>query len=85
MLRVVLGRARTDAEWSGKISALRFNSASGVQENAGSTDATSTIVIARSNGEEADLEANPKPRTENLNYEEGKGGTNDEKARFRYA
>jgi hypothetical protein len=86
MLRVVLGRVRPDAEWSGKISALRFNSASAVQENAGSNDPISTIVIARSDaGEEADLEANPKPRAETLDYEEGKGGTNEEKARIRYA
>jgi hypothetical protein len=69
MLRVVLGRARPDAEWSGKISGLQFRSAPGVRESARSRDATSTIVmIPRSHHEEAvDLEANGEPRTESLN------------------
>jgi hypothetical protein len=61
MLRVVLGRARPDTEWSGKISGLRFNSVPGVQESARLGGVTSTILtVPRSRyGEEAlDLEAN---------------------------
>jgi hypothetical protein len=61
MLRVVLGRARPDKEWSGKISGLRFNSLPGIQESARSGGITSTILtVPRSHyGEEAvDLEAN---------------------------
>jgi hypothetical protein len=60
MLRVVLGRARPDTEWNGKISGLQFSSAPGVQESTRSRLATSTILtVARSHhGEEANLEAN---------------------------
>jgi hypothetical protein len=35
-------------------------------------------------GKEVKLEANPKPRTEILDFDEEKGGTNEEKARIRY-
>ena len=64
MLRVVLGHARPDAEWSAKISDLQFKSAPGVQESARSRGATSTILtVPRSHrGEEVDLEANGDPQ-----------------------
>jgi hypothetical protein len=84
MLRVVLGRARPDTEWSGKISGLQFNSAPGVQESVRSRGVTSTILtVPRSHhGEEVDLEANGnlEPRTEPLNLAEGMSGTKEEKA-----
>jgi hypothetical protein len=69
MLRVVLGRARPDTEWSGKISGLRFTSVPGVQESATSRGAVSTILtIPRSHcAEDVDLEAGEEPRTEALN------------------
>jgi hypothetical protein len=88
MLRVVLGRARPDTEWSGKISGLQFNSAPGVQESRrlGSRGVTSTILtVPRSHrGEEADLEANGEPGTEPLplgGYE-GMIETDEESARI---
>ena len=73
MLRVVLGRARPDTEWSGKISGLQFNTAPGVQESVSSRDATSTILtVPRSHpGGAIDLEANGEPRIERLDGEEG--------------
>jgi hypothetical protein len=85
MLRVVLGRARPDTEWSGKISGLRFNSAPRIQEGMSSRGIASTILtVPRSHhGEEGDLEANGdlEPRTETLNLAEVTGGTT-EKARI---
>ena len=76
MLRVLLGRPRPDAEWSGgtgKISGLQFSSAPGVQGSARSRGATSTILtIPRScHGEEVDLQANREPETERLDGEAG--------------
>jgi hypothetical protein len=67
MLRVVLGRARPDTEWSRKMSGLQFNSA-GVQESTRSRGVTSTILTVPSShhGEEVDLEANREFRTEPL-------------------
>ena len=60
MLRVVLGRARPDIEWSGKVSSLHFDSAPGVQESVRSRGATSTILtVPRSHrGHSVDLETN---------------------------
>jgi hypothetical protein len=68
MLRVVLGRARPDTEWSGKISDLQFNSVPGVQESTRSRDATSTILtVPRGHPVgEVDLEVNEGPRIEPL-------------------
>jgi hypothetical protein len=82
MLRVVLGRARPDTEWSGKVSALHFNSAPGVQDTGRSRGATSTILtVPRSHrGEEADLEANGEARTGPSDGEDGKHGMNKAKA-----
>jgi hypothetical protein len=80
MLRVVLGRARPDREWSRTISDLQFNSAPGVQENTRARGATSTILtVSRSHrGEvEADLETNGEP----LDGREGIDGVNEGKAR----
>jgi hypothetical protein len=72
MLRVALGRARPDAEWSRKISGLQFNSSpdGGTQasatgrsrsQGAGSGFGTNTILtVPRSNSEDdvdIDLEA----------------------------
>ena len=59
MLRVVLGRARPDIEWSRKISGLQFASAPAVQESTRSRGPTSTILtVPRSHREEeVDLEA----------------------------
>jgi hypothetical protein len=76
MLRVVLGRARPDTEWSAKISGLRFNSAPGLQEGARSRGAISTILtVPRSYHEgEVDLEATEQPSTELLDGE-GMGRT----------
>jgi hypothetical protein len=86
MLRVVLGRARPDTEWSGKISGLRFDSAPGVQESVRSRGVTSTILtIPRSlHVEEVDVEGNGdlEPRTEPLILAERMGGTEEEKARI---
>jgi hypothetical protein len=87
MLRVVLGRARPDTEWSGKISGLRFNSVPGVQESVRSRGVTSTIMtVPRSHsGEEAvDLEANgdQESTSEPLDLTEGMGETMEEKARI---
>jgi hypothetical protein len=85
MLRVVLGHARPDTEWSEKISGLRFNSAPGVQESARSSGVTSTIMtVPRSHHmEEVDLEANGdlETRTEPLNLAERMCGTEEEKTR----
>jgi hypothetical protein len=77
MLRVVLGRARPDTEWSGKISGLRFNSAPGAQESARSRDVTSTILtVPRSHHEQIfDVETDP------LDGEEGVGERNAATAR----
>jgi hypothetical protein len=55
MLRVVLGRARPDTEWSRKISALRFNSTSGGMTSTMLTVSRSHDVV------ELDLEANREP------------------------
>ena len=75
MLRVVLGRARPDTEWSGKISDIQFNAAPGVQESMRSRGATSTILtVPRSHhGEEVDMETSrePKPKTEHLDEKAG--------------
>jgi hypothetical protein len=81
MLRVVLGRARPDTEWSGKISGLQFNSAPGVEESARSRGAISTILtVPRSHhGEEVDLETNGEPRTEPLDVQERMGIENEVK------
>jgi hypothetical protein len=87
MLRVVLGRARPDTEWSRKISGLQFNFSPGIQqESARSRDATGTIVtVPRShNGEEVDLEANGESRTESSDAE-GMNGADDLKAKLSYA
>jgi hypothetical protein len=87
MLRVVLGRARSDTEWSGKISGLQFDSAPEVQERARSRGVTSTILtVPRSQqGEVVDLEANgdsdSERKTEPLDAAEGMDGTKEEKAR----
>jgi hypothetical protein len=45
MLRVVLGRARPETEWSGKISGLQFTSNHG-----GGTGAQASADISRSHG-----------------------------------
>ena len=84
MLRVVLGRARPDTEWSGKISGLQFNSAPGIQESAISEGATSTILtVPRTHHrEEVYLGANEEPSTEPSDWEEEMGGINQGKARF---
>ena len=84
MLRVVLGRARPDTEWSGKISGLQFNSAPGVQESMRSRGATSTILTApRSHrGEEVDLEANRKSKIEPSDQEEDISGINEGRVRI---
>ena len=74
MLRVVLGRARPDTEWSGKISGLQFNSAPGVQESTKSRGVTSTILTVP-----VDLEANEG----SLDAEEGISEA-DEEAKFWY-
>jgi hypothetical protein len=82
MLRVVLGRARPDKEWSGKVSGLQFSSASEGQESANSRGATSTILTVPSSRheEEVDLEANENlmPMTKSLDL--ALGGTTKEKA-----
>jgi hypothetical protein len=72
MLRVVLGRARPDTEWSGKISGLRFNSAPGVQESERPRGAASTILTIQSSrrAEEVDLEENAGLRIDPLAREE---------------
>jgi hypothetical protein len=82
MLRVVLGRARPDTEWSGKHSDLQFNSTPGAQESASSTGVTSTILTVPGNHrwEEADLEVNGEPRTETMNGEKRMGRTDDEES-----
>jgi hypothetical protein len=81
MLRVVLGRARPDTEWSGKISGLQFNSAPGVQGSARSRSATgsTTLTIPSSqHGEEIDLEAYAEFRTEpDPDQEEEMSGINE--------
>jgi hypothetical protein len=87
MLRVVLGHARPDTEWSGKISGLQFNSAPGVQESARSRGLASTILtVPRSHyGEEAvDLQANGdvESTSEPLDLTQGMGETMEEKARI---
>jgi hypothetical protein len=83
MLHVVLGWARPDTEWSGKISGLHFNSAPGVPESVRSRGVTSTILtVPRSHHrEEIDLEAIGEPRTEPSDREEEIGRINEEKAR----
>jgi hypothetical protein len=75
MLRVALGRARPETEWTGKISVLHFNSAPGVQESMRSGDATSTVLtVPRSDcGEEVDLEAHGKPRIKVMDRKENVG------------
>jgi hypothetical protein len=79
MLRVALGRARPDTEWSGKISGLQFNSAPGVQESVQSRDVASIVLTVPNSRcrEEVDLETNVEPGTERLDgdLEEKKGGT----------
>jgi hypothetical protein len=67
MLRVVLERARSDTEWSGKISGLQFNSTPGVRESTTLRGVASTIsTVPRSyNGRTVDLEVN----RESLNAE----------------
>jgi hypothetical protein len=83
MLRVVLGRARPDTEWSRKISGLRFTSAPGVQEGISSRGVTSTILtVPRTHhGEEWDLEVNGdlESRAEPLDVVEGMGGAKEVK------
>jgi hypothetical protein len=83
MLRVVLGRARPDTEWSGKISGLHFNSAPGAPESVRSRGVTSTILtVPRSHHrEEVDLEADGEPRTEPSDREEEMVGRHEGKAR----
>ena len=77
MLRVVLGCARPDTEWSGKISGLQFSSGPRVQESMRSRGAASTILtVPRS--QEADLE----PRSEPLHLAEGMGEMKVEKERI---
>jgi hypothetical protein len=62
MLRVVLGRARPDTEWSGKISDLQFGSTSGGQESTRSRGVVNTILtFPKSHHGEVDLEANGEP------------------------
>jgi hypothetical protein len=86
MLRVVLGRARPDTEWSGKFSGLHFNSAPGVPGSVISRGVTSTIwTVPRSHhrpGEEIDLEATGEPRAEPSDREEEMGGIDEVKARI---
>jgi hypothetical protein len=84
MLRVVLGRARPDTEWSGKISGLHFNSAPGVSGSVISRGVTSTILtVPRSHHREGiDLEATGEPRTEPSDQEEEMGGIDEVKARI---
>ena len=79
MLRVVLGRARSDTGWSGKISSLQFNSAPGAQESTRSREEVSAVLaVSRSHrGEEVDLEANGEPRILHLGREDGIGGTDE--------
>jgi hypothetical protein len=80
MLRVVLGRARPDIEWSRKSSSLHFSSAPRVQRSRGAT--SMILTVPRScHGEEVDLEVNQESelRTEPLNWEERMGRTNEEK------
>ena len=89
MLRVVLGRARPETEWSGKISGLQFNSIPGVQASMRSGGVTSMILtVQRSHhGEQVnlevngDLEARSEP-SEPLDLAEGMGETKEEKARI---
>jgi hypothetical protein len=85
MLRVVLGRARPDTEWSGRMSGLQFNSAPGIQgSSVRSRGVTSTIrTVPRSYGEEVDMEGNGDlgPRTEALDLGEETGKTKEEGAR----
>jgi hypothetical protein len=85
MLRVVLGRARADNEWSGKIiSGLQFKSTPGVQGSTRSRGATSTILTIPTShrGKEIDLEVNGELRTEPFDREEGMGGVNEERAKI---
>ena len=77
MLRVALGQARQDAEWSGRtLSGIQFGNATpGVQESARTGGASSTILTApRSHyGKEVHLEASTR-------REEGRDGVNEVKA-----
>jgi hypothetical protein len=84
MLRVVLGRARPDTEWSGKISGIQFNPAPGVQRSPRSRGAASTIltVLRSHREEEADLEVNEERP---LDVEEGRDVQNEVKERISYA
>jgi hypothetical protein len=60
MLRVALGRARSDTEWSSEISDVRFNTVPEAQER--SRGATSTpLTTPRQHREEVDLEVNGEP------------------------
>ena len=83
MLRVVLGRARPDTEWSQKISGLQFNSAPGIRGSTRSRGATGTIltVLRSHHGDEVDLEANGEPKTEPSDQEEEMGEINEERMR----
>jgi hypothetical protein len=80
MLRVVLGRARPDIEWSGRISDLQFSSGRSRQREI--EGAVSTILtVPRSQGrEEVDLEANGEPKTDSLDGEKGVGGKGEGQA-----
>jgi hypothetical protein len=81
MLRVVLGRARPDTDWSGgKISSIQFNTAS---RSARSRGATGTIMtVPRSYFGEINLEANAELRTDPLTREEGMSGKDESKMRI---
>jgi hypothetical protein len=84
MLRVVLGRARPDTEWSEKISGLQFNSTPGAQERTRSGDASAIMTVPRSpNGRETvDLDANGESRTAPLDSEEEIYGMKEGKTRI---
>jgi hypothetical protein len=82
MLRVVLGRARPDTEWSRKISGLQFNCSSGVEEIAISGDATSTILtVPRSDHGEISVSNGESRTVECLDGKEGMGRMNEGMAR----
>jgi hypothetical protein len=73
MLRVVLGRARPETEWSGNFSSLQFNSAPGVQRT----------VPGNHYGEDVGLEEGRDSRTEPLTCEGN--GRKEQKTSIVYA